>query len=512
MKYKNKKWFTLVELVIVMVILIIISSIWFLSYIEYLAWARDSNRITQLKWIHDLFEIQKTKSILPFPDSKIDVNANWTTIWYQWYAWVNALETIEFTKWWVDPKDKQYFSYYLSWNRKEFQLLAYLEDYDNLLSYDNPIITSANAENVNYSKRYITVVWKRLWIMTDLANSPIHEISDLIIAWEIDLTWTNSWTTYLANLSDWETIETTWYWIHYLILTNSSTIYDAPSACWPGFIPVPWNAEFSQEWFCVAKYEMTYETWSWTPDTTWESSSWNTYSYTWTMYISSKNDFPVTDLTQTEAISACENIWVWYHLITENEWLTLARNIEWVEDNWSNWLVWDGYIFNWNSNDPVNWCTDIGATWRTKAAKTWWNDKNWLSFIRTTCDEKRQLLLSSWEIIWDFAWNVSEHVNKASTTNWTLYNSGQTIISWCSPTTSYAEWTSWCTDLLPSSWNTWDSTNWIWQINYSAWALANVFIRWWKHWDSDNAWIYNLDLQRDATYEHSWLGFRCVKY
>ena len=44
----NKKWFTLVELVVVMSILVILSSISFITYSRYLSQARDSQRIADL--------------------------------------------------------------------------------------------------------------------------------------------------------------------------------------------------------------------------------------------------------------------------------------------------------------------------------------------------------------------------------------------------------------------------------------------------------------------------------
>ncbi len=512
MNYKNKKAFTLVELVIVMIILIIISTIWFLSYVQYLEWARDSNRITQLKWIHDLLEIEKTKTILPYPDNKINIQSNWSVIWYQWYAWEDVLERVEFSKWWVDPKDKVYFTYYLTQDRKTFQLLWHLEDFDNLLA-SAPFVWKANAADaVDYSKRYVTVVWKRIWIITDTLNSPAQELSSIQSLWYLDLTWSFSWTTFLSHLSDWIWIQSTWLWISYILLTNSSSLYDPPSTCGPWYIPVPWNAEFNQKWFCVAKYEMTYENWSWTPDSTDGSSSWNSYAYNSIEYISPKKDYPITWLSQSGAIDACNNIWKWYHLITDNEWLTIARDVEFEDANWSNGLSWDGYIFAWNTND-VSWtigCSDW--TWpRTKATLPW-DDKPWLTFERSTCDEKRQLVLSNGEVIWDFAWNVAEHVNKSNIIDWTWYSSWATSASSCSPSSeTWVERTT-CWDMHPSD-STWDSSFGIWMLDDTTWTTSNIYVRWWKYWDIEKWWIYSLSLWETDISSSTlwWIGFRCAK-
>ena len=134
MNYKKNKAFTLVELIVVVTILAILATIWFVSYSSYLTWVRDTNRLAQLVSIHDGLELYRTRNDLPLPDDNVEVKASAATIAYQWYAGSNTLETIDFTKWWKDPKDDQYFSYYLTKDRKYFQLLAFLEEEENVTS------------------------------------------------------------------------------------------------------------------------------------------------------------------------------------------------------------------------------------------------------------------------------------------------------------------------------------------------------------------------------------------
>ena len=130
--------FTLVELIVVVTILAILATIWFVSYSSYLTWVRDTNRLSQLVSIHDWLELYRTKKDLPIPDDNIRVEVNSNLIAYQWTVWTNTLETIDFTKWWKDPKDNTYFSYYLTQDRKYFQLLAFLEEEENLQAKTNP--------------------------------------------------------------------------------------------------------------------------------------------------------------------------------------------------------------------------------------------------------------------------------------------------------------------------------------------------------------------------------------
>jgi len=91
---------------------------------------------------------------------------------------------------------------------------------------------------------------------------------------------------------------------------------------------------------------------------TWTSVIWyidfNTIAYTWTKIpISMPWRLPIADITQLQAISACQSMWAWYHLITNNEWMSIARNIEQQPVNWSSWEVWNWHIYNWVSNDYI---------------------------------------------------------------------------------------------------------------------------------------------------------------
>lgn len=510
---KKQKAFTLVELIVIMAVLIIISTVWFLSYISYLSSARDSNRITQITSIHDLLELQKTKSLLPLPDNYVEVISNSETIWYQGYVWENVLGIIEFKNGWKDPKDDTYFSYYLASNRKDFQLMAFLEDNENLVTFDS-IVDSTYANNIDYLNRFPVLVWTEIWILTDTNNTPIQEITDIVSVGEINLSTTNSWTTYLSHIKNGEVVENSWERLQYSLMTNSSSIYTQPDECPTWFIPVPWNSEFNQKWFCVAKYEMTYLNWSWTPDSVEYFTDSNTYAYTWWLYIASKHDYPIADITQGEAIDACMGIWKGYHLITNNEWMTIARNIELQEENWSSWITWTWFIWNWNSSDSTMWCEDW--TWpRTYITKTWsWSDSSDLSSTRVTCDEKRQLLLSNNEIIWDLAWNVWEHVNKANTIDWSLYN------SWQITATGTSIWTGWDDDWIynledmnkyASIFNLWIN-HWMWNIKSSDGVINNIFIRWGRISLIENTWIFSLHLGKDNTSLTARTGFRCAKY
>ncbi len=192
----KKGAFTLVELIVVITILAILATIGFVSFSGYLAWTRDTNRVAQLKSMSDALELYSTKKSLPIPDDKVDIKAGTKTIAYQWYIWKNVLETIEYTESWLDPKDKGYFSYYLTKNKKYFQLLAFLEEEseDVLASIR---IWVHNVQATDYADRFPKVTGKKLWILTDLDKTPIQDVSAVIGSWYLD---TKTATWYIAHL------------------------------------------------------------------------------------------------------------------------------------------------------------------------------------------------------------------------------------------------------------------------------------------------------------------------
>jgi len=275
---KQKQAFTLVELIVVVTILAVLSTIGFVSYSSYLTWVRDTNRISNMKAISDWLELFRTKNTLPLPDDYIEVKANWETIAYQWYAWANIIETIEFSSQWTDPKDWTYYSYYLTKDRKHYQLMWFLEDETDLqISW---IFNQTNA--IDYSIKNPTVYWKKLWILTDEFNTPIQEVAELKSAWKIELDTTNSGTLYIAHIKDWKKYAFSGAIIYNKLHTLSQPwIYWPPKNCPEWFISSWWDRAFNQVWFCVAKYEMTYEEWHGiaAPDSNILLLSYNTYTF-----------------------------------------------------------------------------------------------------------------------------------------------------------------------------------------------------------------------------------------
>ncbi len=209
-------WFTLVELIVVITIVWILSTVWFVSYSGYLTGARDSNRFSQLTKLSDSLQTYAASKSLPLPDDYIEITASGSSnvIAYQWYVWVDVLETIDYTNGGKDPKDDSYFTYYLTKDRKSLQLLALMEDSSSVSLQNNKIFAA------DYSERFPKVYGQKLgvlvsWEDTNL-NTPAQEISENVSSGYLDIFNTNN--IYEANFGQNGTVIWTWsiLWIQQL--------------------------------------------------------------------------------------------------------------------------------------------------------------------------------------------------------------------------------------------------------------------------------------------------------
>ena len=201
MKYK-KNGFTLVELIVVVTIVAILSTIWFISYSQYLSKTRDSNRISQLKNLSSALEVYRTKNRLPIADDYIEITSNNQIIWYQWYLWKNILDLLEYTQAWKDPLDNSYFTYYVTHNKRYYQLMAFLENpFEN-----SEILHNKTNAYQDYSQRFPVVYGSKLGIFTDINNQPIQAIDSLWYSLDI----VNTQNEFKSHLSNQNVVQWSW--------------------------------------------------------------------------------------------------------------------------------------------------------------------------------------------------------------------------------------------------------------------------------------------------------------
>jgi len=103
---------------------------------------------------------------------------------------------------------------------------------------------------------------------------------------------------------------------------------------------------------------------------------------------------PIVDVSQTSAATYCANIGA--HLITNNEWQTIAWNAEGQASNWSGGSVGSGYIYSGHNDDAP--ATALVADP---------NDANgYAGETNATGTQKRTLVLSNGAIVWDIGGNI----------------------------------------------------------------------------------------------------------
>ena len=288
----------------------------------------------------------------------------------------------------------------------------------------------------------------------------------------------------------------------------------APSYCPDGYVPVPGDIRYgTNEGFCVAKYEMKCAlNASPTVGLTTPDTGYHTYSNSGTACTTDRapkslaSGYPIVNITQTTAETYCSSLGTGYHLITNNEWMTMARNIEKTASNWTDGAVGSGGIWRGHTDGSGN--TAFEAS--TDDTDPYYQTGNTAPSI-----EKRTFTLSNGENVWDLSGNVWEwnrdtirrkhepHSSSASNTwNWyeltSLDNYGKL---------SYAN-----TRPSKSTWNATQNMGRIYTYSPSADTDETVyaFVRGGNWGSTSNAGLFTLYLVLVPGVTNGGIGFRCA--
>ena len=176
---------------------------------------------------------------------------------------------------------------------------------------------------------------------------------------------------------------------------TSPVVAASGDACPSGFIVVPGSSLFSTDSFCVMKYEAK------------QAGT--------TIPVSTYNTVPSTTISQTTAATYSLNSCSGCHLITDNEWLTIAQNALSVDSNWSGGVVGSGSIYSGhNDNSPA---AALSAS-NTDSEQCYGTITSGVTTsCATTGAQRRTLTLTNGEVIWDFAGNVWEWTSGTTTGN-----------------------------------------------------------------------------------------------
>lgn len=259
------------------------------------------------------------------------------------------------------------------------------------------------------------------------------------------------------------------------------------SNCPTNYIPVSKNtAVGTTADFCVSKYEMKCNN-----DATGAACSGSA--------VSMAGNQPWVNVTQLNAKSYCAGLGTQYHLITNPEWMTIARSIEANASNWSTGTVSSGALNRGHSDSSP-------AT--TLAAST---DDNPCSGTGDTCsttvfhNQRRTHTLSNGQIIWDLAGNAKEFID------WQITNNRVGTSS-----TSYEEINSLVANgTMPSETFKSNDTNLLEANGIGAYwrdapGLNGYAARGGRAADGTKSGIYHIDFEPSSTYTSVNVGFRCA--
>lgn len=251
-----------------------------------------------------------------------------------------------------------------------------------------------------------------------------------------------------------------------------------PEGCPVGYIEVPGNSTYGTINFCIMKYEAK-----------------NVSS----VATSQAAGTPWVLITQTNAISACAGLGPKFHIATNNEWMTIARNIEQVGSNWTGGSVGSGEMYRGhNDSSPYS---------LLEASENDADGNYGTGYNPNPNNQRRTFTLSNGNVIWDLAGNAIE------------WNGGQ-ILGPDKPVgggLAWAEWTAVANygtlsyDLTRPSNASWNSTKGIgkyyeeFRSNYTY-----GFQRGGDYNDEVNGGLFVLMLNQIADSFQANIGFRCA--
>lgn len=286
------------------------------------------------------------------------------------------------------------------------------------------------------------------------------------------------------------------------------------------WVKVPGNSAFGTSDFFVMKYEakcignnapLT------APDTGYHTYSNSGQACTGARYIASApTGYPIANISHNTAKTYCESLGA--HLLTNDEWMTIARNAEQVNSNWSGSSPGSGYLFSGHNDNTPALALEASSS----------DTDGYLGTGNASpSNQRRTLTLSNGSVIWDLAGNVWDHVQRSTmnqgdavdeidlppcsngTDNWT----------WCqysNQTTPYIS--SWTDDVVRSkvgpSNDNWYSSQGVGQVY--TWGTGvdkatTVFLRGGDWYRASDAGAFALGLGWAAGSAGVPVGFRCAR-
>lgn len=287
--------------------------------------------------------------------------------------------------------------------------------------------------------------------------------------------------------------------------------------CPTGYIGIPGSAALETNDFCVMKYEAKCaNNNALTVGLTSPATANNTYNNATTpcsgsfSVVSTSTGYPIANINQVLAQSYCQA--AGGHLITNAEWMTIARDIEQLGASWLGGTVGSGYLSLGHYNLATATALDGSEVFNGTVLYGKTSPQVYDHIY------KREFTLSTGEKIVDFSGNVSEWVNDICTAGTADGQYDGTSHEWIHSSLTYERSVagpsaSLCPATCPTSPTAGCCTSPGQAIGeYVGCVSGSAFLRGGRLNGGYNVGIYDLDLSRNPTsYTNTLVGFRCVK-
>lgn len=213
----NRKAFTFVELIVSTVIIIVLTSIWFISYVDFISDSRDAQRTSDLSKVSSSLKIYKQKRGYYSPPGDAFYILNQGKQVAQQgklnkKVFLNTLDKLP-----SDPKSDQYYSYAVTNNKQEYQLAATLENWETeipLLEWNYKTISKNILPTLILAVNTTEDIEIHDWVWTGSINRNKFVFNDV----EYNLPYTiespylayHEWTTFSWNLARAEDLNSFW--------------------------------------------------------------------------------------------------------------------------------------------------------------------------------------------------------------------------------------------------------------------------------------------------------------
>ncbi|MEA9357240.1 fibronectin type III domain-containing protein [Bacteriovorax sp. PP10] len=287
---------------------------------------------------------------------------------------------------------------------------------------------------------------------------------------------------------------------------SSATVAYVISSCPANFLGVPFNTNVGTTTdFCVAKYEMRCVGASCPTSTPGVNA----------VATSQSSGTPWTNINHPDSITACSNLNAIngvsnkFYLISNPEWMTIARNIESVDSNWSGGTAGSGVL-------PIGWTALNSGPAPSTDASCLYNTGSDTCAATGAFKYRRTHTLSNGEVIWDLAGSVWEWIDWIVTPANKAYVAARPI----NTAQGFEEFRDLdvnvgATDeMKPSTWQptflNLTGADGIGRYDPGINSTGGYAVRGGAFWYGDSSGIYTLDVNSEPNASYGILGFRCV--